>query len=104
MTQREELPEENGFQVMFIGDVVGDNKLYDIMKLNRVLDVAQNMELCIVGNGELPVDTEQMCINGKYSFFEKDNFAILKLANNGKGLLSTYKEQWGWMVDKLNST
>ena len=45
-----------------------------------------------------------MVINGKYSFLENGDVAVIKLANSGKGLLSTYTEQWGWFVGKLSET
>lgn len=104
LAEREVEVEDDGFRFMFCGDVVGNGTLYDSMKVNRLNDVAKDMEFCILGNGELSLAKEQIVINGKYSFTEKDDVAVLKLANSGKGLLDTYTEQWGWLVEKLNST
>ena len=103
LLEREEEVLDDGFRFMFLGDAVGEGTLYDEMKLNRLNEVASDMEFCIVGKGELKNAKEQIMINGKYSFAEKNDVAILKLANSGRGLLSTYTEQWGWLVEKLNS-
>lgn len=102
LTEREEEVLENGFRFMFCGDVLGDGTLYDIMKVNRLNNIAKDLEFCILGNGSLNLAKEQVVINGKYSFLEQDEVAVLKLANSGKGLLSTYTEQWGWLVNKLS--
>lgn len=104
LSEREETVDKDGFRFMFCGDVKGNGTLYDTMKFNRLNSVAEDVELCILGNGELSAAKEQMIINGKYSFMEKGEVAILKLANSGRGLLSTYTEQWGWFVGKLNET
>ena len=74
------------------------------MKINRLNKLASKLEFCILGNGELTDAKDQIIINGKYSFTEKGDVAVLKLANSGKGLLSTYKDQWNWFVNKLNGT
>lgn len=104
LDNREEAVKTDGFRFMFCGDVLGEGTLYDLMKANRLNNIASEVEFCILGNGELSLAKEQIVINGKYSFFEHGEVAILKLANSGKGLLSTYTEQWGWLVDKLNDT
>jgi len=104
LTNREEEVKDGGFRFMFYGNVNGEGTLYDNMKINRLANVASGMEFCILGNGELPIEKDQILINGKYSFYEKDELAVLKLANNGKGILATYKDQWNWLVNKLNST
>ncbi len=103
LLEREEEVLDDGFRFMFLGDAAGEGTLYDEIKLNRLNEVASDMEFCIVGKGKLKNAKEQITINGKYSFAEKNDVAILKLANSGRGLLSTYTEQWGWLVEKLNS-
>jgi len=104
LANREEEVKKDGFRFMFYGNVNGEGTLYDTMKINRLVNVASDMEFCILGNGELPIEKEQIVINGKYSFYEKDELSVLKLANSGKGLLATYTDQWNWLVNKLNST
>jgi len=104
LAEREEDLDTDGFRFMFCGDIIGEGTLYDTMKTNRLNNIASDLEFCILGNGELSNAKEQIIINGKYSFTEKGEVAVLKLANKGKGLLSTYTEQWGWFVDKLNGT
>ena len=103
LTNREEEVKKDGFRFMFYGNVNGEGTLYDTMKINRLTHVAEDMEFCILGNGDLPIEKDQILINGKYSFYEKDELAVLKLANSGNGLLETYKDQWNWLVNKLNS-
>ncbi len=102
--EREEELEEDGFRFLFCGDVVGENTLYDQMKKNRLNKVAKDVEFCILGNGALDTEKDQIVINGKYSFTEKNDVAVLKLANSGRGILSTYTDEWGWLVEKLNGT
>jgi len=104
LANREEEIKDDGFRFMFAGDVLGDGTLYDSMKINRLNNISKDLEFCILGNGELSLAKEQIIINGKYSFLEKGEVAVLKLANSGKGLLSTYKDQWNWFVNKLNET
>ena len=104
LAQREEAIGKNGFRFMFCGDVIGEGTLYDEMKKNRLNSIAGDLEFCILGNGELSSAKEQFVINGKYSFSEKGEVAVIKLANSGNGLLSTYKDQWNWFVNKLNGT
>ncbi len=104
LTNTETELEADGFRFMFCGNAYNSGSLYDLIRLERLNDKAREVEFAILGSGELENVEEQIVINGKYSFYEKDKLAVVKLANNGKGLLATYTEQWNWLVTKLSET
>ena len=104
LTNTEALLEDEGFRFLFYGNASNSGTLYDLIKLQKLNNKLENVEFCILGNGEVESEIEQIVINGKYSFYEKDKLAVIKLANNGNGLLATYTEQWNWFVNKLQET
>lgn len=104
LTNTEAEVKKNGFQFMFLGNAKNNGTLYDLIRLEKLNEKAENVEFIISGSGELSKNEEQIIINGKYSFYEKDKLAVIKLANNGKGLLEAYTDQWNWFVNKLNET
>lgn len=104
LTNCEEELKKDGFRFIFYGNAENNGTLYDVIKKNKLNGIAQNIEFAILGNGSLDNLEEQIVVNGKYSFYEKDKLAVIKLANDGNGLLATYTEQWNWLVTKLNET
>lgn len=104
LTNTEAEVKKNGFQFMFLGNAKDNGTLYDLIRLEKLNEKAKNVEFVILDDGELTKNEEQIVINGKYSFYEKDDVAVIKLANNGNGLLATHTDQWNWLVSKLNET
>mgnify|MGYP006337024251 CR=1 FL=1 len=49
LANREEDVKEDGFRFMFSGDIVGEGSLYDKMRENRLNNIADNLEFCILG-------------------------------------------------------
>lgn len=104
LTNTETELEDNGFRFIFCGNATNSGTLYDLIRSEKLNNKAKDVEFAILGNGELENIEEQIVINGKYSFYEKDKLAVIKLANNGQGLLATYTDQWNWFVTKLSET
>lgn len=95
---------KNGFRFLFCGNATNSGTLYDLIRSEKLNEKAKEAEFAILGSGQLENVEEQIVLNGKYSFYEKDKLAVIKLANNGKGLLATHTDQWNWFVTKLSET
>lgn len=103
LAQREAELSEDGFQFIFCGDVTSDGTLYDELKVIAMNKAAEKVPLTIIGKGELTSAQDTLTMNGKYGIYQEDDLAIIKIANNGSGILATYPEEWPWLIDKLET-